>query len=282
MFLEVNPFAESTWRNHPAPCDVSEFNRELARVCGTHLNSAPLVRLQWAPDHRRMQLGQMRPVYVDTRIPTRRVLRGLCYLMRKEGEPDAVIPEARLGEFGPDWLALPVPDYEVVTISPQRWALQQYFPPERLGESPAQWEARRYRKFTPPETGVEVFGDDIGAFPSGGEYRHLLFVQSPEVSDVYDPDGTYRPPGRDVLEMAGALLTLRERHHDPRPLERRIADDYAAADAADEAYREQTLDDLDQALKPHEYIINGDPSPYPIVTPTKNSRRTRHGVATAK
>ena len=261
LHTEVNPFSEATWQNHPPPSSFPDFERELRAIGGTHLNGSPFLRLAWAPNRKKMRLGKMRHIYRDTRIPVRRVECSFGYRVKRVGDSDEawqLITPERLGEFGSEFLVVPNMETEVVAVAWQRWVVEQYFPPERLEDTPQSWEARRFRRFTPPETNVETFGDCIGPFPSEGEYRLLLVIQSTRLAPFFDEAAAYRAPDRDVLDTVRDLMAVRERHHEALTLEERIARDYKeAADA--EAKREEELSRrLDDELKPYERRAEGN------------------------
>lgn len=285
--LEVNPSAKSTWKNWPRPGNFPEFERELLELGGRHPNGRQVLTLDWAPECRHVRLGQMRHSYVDDRIPCRRVERSLGYKVKRVGveEDWRYIDCSEIGNYGPEYLAFPVQETEIVTVAWQRWVVRQYIPPEKMDETPAQWERRRYRHFTPPETNERTYGDDIGPFPSEGVYEIVLIVQSPNCSEVFDYNGTYRGAGRDVLEHVQAKLAARESHHDGRTLEERIADDYEDAEERERLWREQLDDDVDQAMGWHGRAAEGDafhglysPAPKSKGAKTNDASNSRNSI----
>jgi hypothetical protein len=260
LYLEVNPQARSTWVNHPRPGNFPEFERELLELGGRHPNGRQILTLDWAPECRHVRLGQLRHSYVDDRIPCHRVERSLGYRVKRVGvnEEWRYVPCDRLDDYGPEYLLDVVYETEIRVVSYQRWLVRQYVPPEQMRETPAQWERRRYRMFTPPETGVPTYADDIGPYPSEGLYDIVLIVQSPRCSDVFDYAGECRQPDADVLSQVRAVLKAREEHHDGRTLEERVAGAYANAEERDRKARAELDSNLDGALGWHGRAKEGD------------------------
>jgi hypothetical protein len=282
LYTEVNPNSRSTWRNWPRPGNFPDFEQALEDLAGRHPNGRRRLTLDWAPECRHVRLGALRHSYVDDRIPCHRAEKSLGYRVKRVGENEEwrYIDHTEIGEYGPEYFLLPVQETEIVTISYQRWIVRQYIPPERMDETPAQWERRRYRYFTPPETGLRVYGDDIGPYPAEGQYELLLVIQSPEVSPVFDYHGEYRQPDRDVLETLKHTLASRESHHDGRTLEERIADDYEAAEERDRLWREQLDENAAQALGWHGRAAEGD-SFHGLYSPTPKSTKGANDADTA-
>src|SRR5689334_15329488 len=246
MFPEVNPAAESTWKNHARPGEFPEFERELLSIGGRHLSGRPVLRLQWAPEVYRFQLGRPRPFFVDTRIPTRMRLKRIYYQVKSLADqfaPWQTVEPDDLGRYpGVSYLHVVHHDREVVTISRQQWAVMQYFPPERLNETPEQWNARRFRMFTPPETSVPIFGDDIGPFPAEGEYRLVFFIEGPR-------EYSYNRPCREALEVLRQAWAHRESYHRSISREKQVENEYAAAEERERRAEEERDAQLDEELK---------------------------------
>jgi hypothetical protein len=248
MFPEVNPAAESTWKNHPKPGEFAEFERELLSIGGRHVTGHTMLRLQWAPEFYKFQLGRPRPYFVDTRIPTRKRLTRIYYQVKSLVDPFAPWQTVELDELGKypgvAYLHVVRHDKEVVTISRQQWAVMQYFPPEMLRETPEQWNARRYRMFTPPETNLPIFGDDIGPFPSEGEYRLVFFIEGRR-------EYSYTPPCREALEVVRAAWAHRESYHRSVSREKQVENDYEAAEERERTLIAERDAQLDEELKPY-------------------------------
>jgi hypothetical protein len=252
MFKEVNPAAESTWKNHARPGEFPLFEKELLLIGGRHLNGRQMLRLRWAPEHRKFQLGRARLYagYADDRIPTRRKLKRFYYQVKDLTDPFApwitVEPE-NLGRYpGEVYLHLACHDAEIETIARQQWAIEQYFPPDRLGETPEQWNARRFRFFTPPETNVPVYGDDIGPFPSEGEYRNILLIEGPRPY-------AYHPPCEEALQVLRQSWSLREHYHQSVSREKQVENDYErAAERERKINAERDAQLEDEFVKPFE------------------------------
>jgi len=255
MFPEVNPFAESTWKNHPAPAQFPEIDRALLELGGRHVNGRQILRLQWAPDHYQVQLGRPRRYYIDTRIPTRRRLTRMYYQVKDMTDPFAqwltVEPED-LGDYpGEAFLHVVHHDREVVSIARQQWCIEQYFGPERLGDTPEAWNARRYRFFTPPETGLPEYGDADGPFPSQGLYRLTCFIDA-------GTEFSYRAPNRDVVEILRASWRQREWYRKTVSREQEARNAYAAAEERDRKRLEELNARLDDELKPYDRAAEGN------------------------
>jgi hypothetical protein len=255
MFPEVNPFAESTWRNHRKPADFPGFERALLELGGKHLNGRPRLRLQWAPDHYQVQLGRPRFVYVDTRIPTRRKLSRVYYQVKDITDPFApwlTVEPNDLGKYpGEVYLHQVHHDREIVTIARQQWCIEQYFPPERLADTPEIWNARRYRMFMPPETSLSEFGDADGPFPSDGQYRGLLIIEGAK-------EFSYRPPCQIDLDVVAQALSLRERYHRSVSRAQEVADAYAEHEEREQTRLAELEALLDDELKPYDRAAEGN------------------------
>jgi hypothetical protein len=255
MFPEVNPFAESTWRNHPKPATFPGFERALLDLGGRHTNGHPRLRLQWCPDKYQVQLGRPRRYYVDTRIPTRRKLTRMYYQvkpLRDRFAPWITVEPDNLGQYpGEMFLHSVHHDREIITIARQQWCIEQYFPPERLGDTPETWQKQRYRFFTPPETGLPEFGDCDGPFPADGEYRSVLILEGKQ-------EYAYRPPCQIDLDVLAASLNLREKHHRSVSRAKEVENAYAAADEQDRKRLEALDAHLTDELKPYDRAAEGN------------------------
>lgn len=255
QFPIVDPSAESTWKNHGKPADFPSFERELLAIGGKHPNGRPILRLQWAPHRFKFQLGRPRVYYVDTRIPTRRRTKRIYYQVKELADPFApwiTVEPGDLGRFpGEAFLHVVHHDTEVVTIARNQWVIEQYFPPDKLGDTPASWEARRFCMFTPPELGVPVYGDHIGPFPSDGEYRLVFVLEGPE-------EYSYVPPCGEALEMLRAAWHERENFHQCFTAEQRVANEYKAAEERDRKRLEELDERLNDELKPYDRDFEGN------------------------
>lgn len=255
MFPEVNPFSESTWKNHPKPYDFPSFDRALRELGGVHASGHQNLRLQWCPDRYKIQLGRPRRYYLDTRIPTRRKLNRLYYQVKDISDPFApwitVEPE-QLGNF-PEGAFLHAVhhDSEIVTIARQQFCIEQYFPPERLGDTPELWNERRYRFFTPPETNVPEFGDADGPFPSEGEYRLVFIIEGAK-------EYSYVPPCEEALNVLRASMQMREQHHRSVSRETEVANAYAAHEERDRKRMAELDALLTDELKPYDRKAEGN------------------------
>jgi hypothetical protein len=255
MFPEVNPSAESTWKNHSAPGAFKEFQRALIDLAGTSVNGHPNLRLQWAPDRFKWILGRPRRFYVDTRIPTRRKVNRIYYQVKDLTDPFAAWQTVEMDELGKypgsKYLHVVHHDAEIVTICRQQFSIEQYFSPDRLDETPEAWNKRRFRFFTPPETNIAIYGDDIGPYPHEGDYRLVCFIDGGR-------DYSYRAPDERALELLRACWQERERYRRTVSRAKEIANDYAAAEEKDRKRVEDTLHMLDGELKPYERKAEGN------------------------
>jgi hypothetical protein len=255
MFPEVDLNAESTWRNHRKPAVFDSFERKLRELGGTHLNGRQKLRLQWAPDHYRVQLGRPRLYYVDTRIPTRRKISRIYYQVKNITDPFApwiTVEPNDLGKYpGEAFLHQVHHDREIVTIARNQWVIEQYFPPERLGDTPETWDERRYRFFTPPETNLPEFGDCDGPFPSEGEYRAVLILEGKK-------EYSYRPPCQIDLDVVAEALNIREGYRRTVSAEKEVANRYAELEEQDRKRLEELDALLTDELKPYDRAAEGN------------------------
>jgi hypothetical protein len=259
MFPEVNPAAESTWKNHPRPCNFPGFERALRELGGEHATGHQNLILRWAPDHFRFQLGRPRLYYVDTRIPTRKRLNRIYYQVRLLRDPLApwitITPE-QLGNFPEGrYLHLVHHDAEIVTIARQQWVVEQYFPPERIvaeGDTPELWEKRRHRFFTPPETNVPIYGDSDGPFPSEGQYRSVFILEAS------DREYGYRPPCERDLDVLRQAFAIRDTYRRTLSRQQEIANEYARMTAAEQKLVNETNEQLKDELKPYDRKCEGN------------------------
>jgi hypothetical protein len=255
MFPAVNPFAESTWRNHAKPGEFRSFEQELLRIGGRHPNGHPMLRLQWAPHHYQIQLGRPRRYYIDTRIPTRRRVARLYYQVKDLSDAFAswiTVEADDLGKYpGEAFLHVVHHDREIISIARQQWCIEQYFPPERLGDTPESWNERRFRFFTPPETNVPEFGDADGPFPSDGQYRLVFFIEGSE-------EYSYAPPCQEALDVLRASMQQRERFHRSVSRAKEVANVYAAYEERDRKRLDELDALLDDELKPYDRAAEGN------------------------
>jgi len=253
--FEIDPFAESTWRNYSKPAEFPGFDRALRELGGTHVNGHPMLRLTWAPDHYQVQLGRPRRYYVDTRIPTRKKLARVYYQVKDFTDPFAswqTVEPNDLGNYpGEVYLHMVHHDREVVTIARQQWCIEQFFPPERLGDTPEAWNARRHRMFTPPETGLPEFGDCDGPFPSEGLYRLVCFIDR-------GTEYSYRAPAPEALDLLRQAWQSREQYHRLFSRNKEVANAYAAAEERDRKRLKDLNALLDDELKPYDRAAEGD------------------------
>lgn len=193
---------------------------------GRNVFGQPNLRFVWGQTEMKFQRGKDRLKYIDKRIPpiehTRNVLKrpllldgsgkALSWETQVVAEFPAVIPEGWLAE---------VELVDLEFIGDQLFYLEQYVPPDRLGETPESWEVIRYEDWEDPELGLVTHCDVLGPFPSEGQYREVFAIGElyvyPAVNDDGEPyTGEYlrfRMPGADTVEALREKLYKRENEH---------------------------------------------------------------------
>lgn len=254
-FPEVRPDAESTWKNHPAPSDFREFNKFLLDLGGKSVNGHQNLILRWAPYHFRVQLGRPRILYRDMRIPTRRKVQRIYYQAKRVGKPFApwiTIEENELGNYpGHSFIFVAHADSEVVAIARNQYCIEQYIPPHLLGDTPETWEKRRYRMFTPPETGLPEYGDADGEFPGDGQYRLVFFLDN-------GTEFSYRAPNDGDKRLLEASWNMRERYRREFPPEKEVAKRYEEFEEADQQRLTELDAMLEEEMRPYERKAEGN------------------------
>jgi hypothetical protein len=254
-FPEVRPDAESTWKNHSAPGEFREFNKFLLDLAGKSVNGYQNLLLRWAPQHFKVQLGRPRILYRDMRIPTRRKVQRLYYQAKLVGKPFApwiTVEENDLGKYpGGRYLFIAHADSEVVSIARNQLCVEQYIPPQLLGDTPEMWNKRRYRMFTPPETGVPEFGDADGDFPSDGEYRLVYFLNN-------GTEFSYRAPNHADKELLVKSWSMREEYRREFPPEKEAAKRYQEFEEAEQKRLAELDAQLEEEMRPYERAAEGN------------------------
>lgn len=219
----LDPNNESSWRNEPAPLLDPSFHAALREIGGLNTFGLPNLRIVWGQEHRTFQRGKPRLRYVDRRIPaiehTRHVLkrpltfdatgRALSFERKVFSDQPKVVPKGWLYELELE---------SVEFIGDQLFYVEQWVPPDLLGDTPQSWETLRYEDWEDPEIGLVRHCDVLGPFPSEGQYRDVFAVGEPYVYPTFTESGEgyegeylrFRMPGADTLEALREKMFRRE------------------------------------------------------------------------
>ena len=179
----------------------------------------------------------------------------MYYQVKELADPFAewiTVEPDNLGNYpGEGFLHVVHHDSEIVTIARQQWCIEQYFSPDRLGETPEQWEKRRHCFFTPPETNLPTFGDSIGPFPSEGEYRLVFVIEGLK-------EYSYAPPCEEALNVLRAAMFHREKFHRSVSRKKEVENVYAAHQERERKRLSDLHAMLDDELKPYDRAAEGN------------------------
>ena len=170
-------------RTIPAPQNPDAAQARLTALCGVNEFGEPLMRLEWGGNAERFLAGAWRAKYRMPGVKPQVMLVGWAENQGISGQIVKVHPASRKAPTPGQPGNLIQPIIEKHEFTDPFWYLAEWIPPEKMGDTPEQWEARRWQLHNSKKV------DLIGPFPERGQYRGLLRFAGPkdEFIPVDDP-----------------------------------------------------------------------------------------------
>lgn len=180
---------ETEDRNHPPPQDPRPWQERLTKLGGLNDHGEPILKLVWAQTATKWFRGKRRIKYRDM---NRSVVRHETY-RRVNGGKERSYPDraAALKDIWPGSVIQVKVDYE--WIGKPLWAIEQWFPPDYMGDTPESWEKNRWKEVNDEEMGHVARCDMLGPYPRNGYYDVCVWVG--------EHRGEFTPAGQHVLHF---------------------------------------------------------------------------------
>lgn len=167
---------------HARPYLDRRLIKRLSRMFGKNERNEPLVTLEWGGTAMRFLAGMWRPKYQRFYGKPRKMLVNWLENDRngqyfKIHPPSKVAPIPNLAGH----MILPLVE-EHDECDPY-WYLVEWLPPEKLGDTPQGWEAKRYLNVGNKRI------DMIGEFPSNGRYQPVMKLADENGEFLSSDDG---------------------------------------------------------------------------------------------
>lgn len=153
---------------HPRPYFDQRVQARIDQICGTNERGESLVRLEWGGWEKRFLAGKWRPKYQRYAQKPRKMLVGWVE-QSALGALVKVYPASRIAPVPQEPTHLILPIAEEHDECDPFWYLAEWVPPEKLGETPESWEAKR-RLYMAQNKGLDM----IGPFPDKGRYAPVM------------------------------------------------------------------------------------------------------------
>lgn len=160
-------------RTIPAPQNPSAAQARITALCGVNEFGEPLMRLEWGGTAERWLAGAWRAKYRLPGVKAQTMLAGWTERQGVGGQQIFHPASMKAPKPQPGNLLLPI--VEKHEFTDPFWYLAEWIPPEKMGDTPEQWEARRWEL---DRNGKRV--DMIGPFPERGQYRPILRFAGPQ------------------------------------------------------------------------------------------------------
>lgn len=129
----------------------------------------------------------------------------------------------------------------IVTITPTAqtgYFVEQYYPPEKIKDTPEAWESHRYQMWFDEEKGKEVRTDMVGEFPFRGRYE--VFAQGDELDSK-------------LLKSVRRAWKRRDEWKQTKGAELMVKDIYEAHEKRADEHEALVKEMLDDAIVPHAF-----------------------------
>jgi hypothetical protein len=247
--------------------DVRTFQRELTRIGGLNDRGEPNLRVVRGDQEFVFAYGRVIPKYFvpggakKTELRTFRIRDVNTNTLRPASFEDAKKAWESLDDLDNP---LVVEVSREVKIEPQcreGYFVEQYIPPEKIKDTPEQWERNRYGFWYDETKAKEVWVDKIGPFPLTGRYE--CFVESPNLT-------------LEVLETVGRAWRARNEWKQTVSDELLARDMFRAGKEREDREVAQDVDRVNSELAPH---LLGGGMYMSSENPLKSNKKTKHGRA---
>lgn len=153
---------------------------------------------------------------------------------------------------------------EIEVLAAPVYGIEQFFPPDKIKDTPEAWEANRFGMWFDETLGREVRVDKLGSFPENGRYEEIFRIPKVELGE-----------GQKVLQTVRRALKRREEWHRTKSDELMVKDVFQEAALREKQSEDEVIDRIASELAPHAftgvYLSSGNPE--------KMNKRTKHGKA---
>jgi hypothetical protein len=248
--------------------DMQQFQRELASLGGLNPRGEPNLKIVRCDQETTFAYGRTIPKYFipggatpirEKRFRLRRIftneLKDCTFDEAKE-----VWERSQEYDLTNHYIA---ETFEIRRNDPtprEGYFVEQYIPPDKIKDTPENWERNRFGMWFDEALEREVWVDKIGPFPFQGRYEGFIYAR--ELSG-------------EVLDTVREAWVARERWKQPKSDELMVKDVFQEAKNREMKTEAETKDMLVSEMKPHAfrgfYMGQGDPQ--------KMNKITKHGRA---
>lgn len=224
---------------------LESFQRELTAIGGLNLRGEPILRVVRGDQEMKFACGQMIPKYFvpgGAVVTIDKVFRKRHIFLSKVVKPCTREEAQQIWERSQNldpanlWMS---ETYDKATVSPtarQGYFVEQYYPPEKIKDTPEEWEKHRYQMFSLHETRPQKMTDMIGPFPREGVYEN--FVEGEELDSK-------------LLEKVRRAWDRRNRWHQVKSDDLMVKDVFEAHQARADEDESEADQMLRNAILPH-------------------------------
>lgn len=227
--------------------NIETFQKELTVLGGLNLRGEPNLRVVRGDQEMKFACGQMIPKYfilggatvtIEKFFRKRHIFASTQVQPCTREEAKDIWMRSRKFDLTNHWMP---ETYDKITVTPTArngYFIEQYYPPDKIKDTPERWEQNRYRMFSPHPAIPEKMTDMIGAFPSHGVYEN--FMEGDELSEQ-------------LLASVRGAWARRDRWKQVKSNDLMIKDVFMAAQQRDDANEARVKEMLDAQIVPHAF-----------------------------
>lgn len=237
--------------------DIETFQKELTALGGLNLRGEPNLRVVRGDQETKFACGRIIPKYF---IPGGAVrteekkfrLRNMFTNQLTEctfDEAREVYERSRKLDITNYQIAETCRIVSITVTAKQGYFIEQYYPPDKIKDTPEQWEKNRYQMWFDEEKGKEVMTDMIGPFPFQGVYEN--FMEGEHLNET-------------LLRAVRRAWQRRNEWHQVKSDDLMVKDVFDAAQKRDDEHEALVDEMLQDAIVPHAFqgVYLNDPSKF--------------------
>src|SRR5882757_5185353 len=163
--------------------DIETFQKELNVIGGLNLRGEPNLRVVRGDQEKKFACGEMIPKYFvpgGAEVSIERFFRKRHIFASSQVEPCTreealdIWKRSQKYDLTNHWIAETNTRITVTPTPRTGYFVEQYYPPERVKDTPEEWEKHRYRMWSKHPMLPEKMTDMVGPFPYEGVYENFM------------------------------------------------------------------------------------------------------------
>lgn len=162
---------------------LETFQKELNTIGGFNLRNGPVLHVVRGDQETKFACGQIIPKYfipggatvtIEKFFRKRHIFANNVVEKCSREEARDIWERSQKFDLTNHWIA---ETYNKITVTPTArdgYFIEQYYPPDKIKDTPEQWEKNRYQMFSPHPMLPERMTDMIGPFPLQGLYENFM------------------------------------------------------------------------------------------------------------